>query len=63
MSGRIQYFQEMTRSIDLPYSSSLKQNSHKICSISSHFCLQITLTCDTDGGCGHDREILTVTRI
>lgn len=55
--------QEMTRNIDLLYSYSLKQNSHKICPISSHFCLQITLASVTDDKCGHDRRILTFTMI
>lgn len=63
MSWRLQYFQKMTRSIDLPYSSFLKQNSHKICSISPRFCLQITLTCGADDRCGRDRSTVTVTKI
>jgi hypothetical protein len=62
MSQRTQCFQEMTRSIDLLYSYSFKQNNHKICSVSFGFYLQITLTC-ADDRCGHDRTILTFTWI
>lgn len=62
-SERVQHSWEMKSSIDSTTSYSLKQNSHKIFSISSHFCLQITLTCDADSRCGQDRIELTVVSV